>query len=769
MPGAKTICILSFGVIWLIQSCAIDKFIPEQKILLESNTVILKKSELSKRRVDRDQVRRVVPHPRYRLSKNYLHRYFTHSKPEDTTKFDRFILNKLSEKPVWYTPDLAQQGRVDLIKHLTSRGYYQSKVEYRAKIKGKQANVTYDVDPGPPLMTRSISYKSDNLDIQNVLDSLSPFLGLQPGHPLDEQILFPDQLVIIQALQDHGYYQVSKSSFDYFYSDSTGQKIDLSCNLIPPDGVSDFKKFTIREVNVYSTDRLTNREGLKDTIIQNIHYHYTQRPSIIKPKWFTRYLQFSAGQTYHYSNLQKSRTDFQNLGVYRSVTMYPEIMDSNSIRMNMFLPAVKKQYVQADFETSYVTNKDQLTGNKLIELRAILQYRHRNIFGGGEQFSVSATPSIGVQFASGKLYIPWGLNLQTGVTIPRFIDIGILKLANRVGLLPNREYQDIKRTARTRFNLATIYDLFLFYNKNTDLNERNTQQETRFSIGYDYSKENRNFYRYNPIGIDYLNYNLSDGFLSAAPEFYKRSFSQRFIGGLLFKEFSGDINKSLQNLNSLRLLYSIETSGIEAGIIDLFSSKTIFPKLSRYVRGDLDTRYTIKLSTADQIGIRVAAGLAFPFGESTNSVPFIRQFFVGGPNSIRGWAIREIGPGLYRNISNQSNKLSYYQTGNLKFEFGSEYRFDVFSYLKGAVLFDGGNVWLLKKDPSLPGGEISSKFLSQLYYSTGLGARFDFDYFLIRFDTGIKLRAPYLYDNGKHAPDLSLKNTQFNISLGLPF
>ncbi|MEO5582488.1 MAG: BamA/TamA family outer membrane protein, partial [Saprospiraceae bacterium] len=158
-----------------------------------------------------------------------------------------------------------------------------------------------------------------------------------------------------------------------------------------------------------------------------------------------------------------------------------------------------------------------------------------------------------------------------------------------------------------------------------------------------------------------------------------------------------------------------------------------------------------------------------PFGEKDNSIPFVRQFYVGGPNSIRGWAIREIGPGVFKNTI-ASNRLSFYQAGNFKLEFGSEYRFDIFSVFKGAFLFDGGNVWLFKKDELQPGGELSSKFLSQLYLSSGAGLRLDFNFFILRFDAGLKLRTPYLQENGTHWPRTTkLTDLQYNLSLGLPF
>ena len=171
--------------------------------------------------------------------------------------------------------------------------------------------------------------------------------------------------------------------------------------------------------------------------------------------------------------------------------------------MNMFLPAVKKQYVQADFETSYVTNKDQLTGNKLIELRAIL-YRHRNIFGGGELFRFQQHP-VSVSNLHRATLHSLGLNLQTGVTIPRFIDIGILKLANRVGLsCPTVNIWDIKRTAGTdsTWLLSTTFSYSII--KIPTWNERNTQQENWDLAWVMITPKKQKFLPVQSHSIDYL-------------------------------------------------------------------------------------------------------------------------------------------------------------------------------------------------------------------------------------------------------------------------
>lgn len=752
----------------LFTSCAINKYIPEDKVLLTKNVVLLKKSELTKKQLDRDRIRFVVPVPRYGLGKSYIYFYARHDDPNDTTSWDRFF-RKLGEKPVWHTLEKAEETKNDLLQHLNASGYYLGNVSYSVKQKRKKARVIYSVDPGKPLRLKSIQYSCENSHIRSILDSLKPYLKLKEGAVLDEQVLIPDQAKIIQAIQDAGYYQINKSNFDYYYEDSINQRIDLRCTILPPAGKDHITQFRISEIIVYSSDRLSSGQEADDSIVDGIVYRHGLSNQILNPAILKNYLQFKEDSLYSLSELQRTRSTFQNLGVFKSVSIIPELIDDHSLRMNLYLPPVKHQYIQVDIEGGYVTNKDQTAGNKLFDIRAPLQYRHRNTFKGAEQFTISFVPNIGLQLVKGKLFIPYGINAGVNFTIPRFLEIGFVKFARNAHLISNKFYRDIKGGARTRISAGAIYDRFLYSNRITGEAETSIQRETKLSLGYEYTKDNRIFYRFNPIGFDYLNYDLSPGFNDIALPFLKKSFEDRLLLGILLKEVTIDINNQFLNLNTSRVLFSFESSGLETEAIDLFTKGAFLPKVSRFLRLEADGRYTWRLSSTSQFAARINTGIALPFGSSNHIIPFVRQFYVGGPNSIRGWAIREIGPGLFKNT--QTDRFSFFQTGNFKLEFGSEYRFDIFRWFKGAFFFDGGNVWLLKKDASLPGGELSTRFLSELYLSTGSGLRLDFNYFLIRIDAGIKLRTPYLQEDGSHLPadPLKFKNLQFNLSLGLPF
>ena len=268
MPGTKTRFV--FFILWVICWFKVVLLINSSwtKILLESNTVILKNQNCQKGRVDRDQVRHYWCPSQIPVFKKLFTTDISHPIPSlKIRKFDRLFLNKLSEKPVCGIPWIwKQQGRVDLIKHLTSRGYYQSKVGISCKIKGKQANVTYDVDPGPPLMKGPFL---TNLTTWIFKCSWLcwALLGLQPGPSFGRTNFISRSVSHYTKLfcPTMDITRWANQMTILFWFNRTENWFVLQFN--STGWCQWFQKFTIREVNVFYRQAY-QLEGLKDTIIQ---------------------------------------------------------------------------------------------------------------------------------------------------------------------------------------------------------------------------------------------------------------------------------------------------------------------------------------------------------------------------------------------------------------------------------------------------------------------------------------------------------------------
>ncbi|MBP7390324.1 MAG: BamA/TamA family outer membrane protein, partial [Chitinophagales bacterium] len=230
---------------------------------------------------------------------------------------------------------------------------------------------------------------------------------------------------------------------------------------------------------------------------------------------------------------------------------------------------------------------------------------------------------------------------------------------------------------------------------------------------------------------------------------------------------------------------ALETSGniLYAGfkLANLKSSNDQFLILKRpfsqYFRIEADWRNYVRIRNHGMFAIRTFAGIGIPYGNS-DALPFVKQFFVGGPNSLRGFLIREIGPGSYVDTlvynpetGEESGNVGFFnQTGDIKLEINAELRFDIYKWLKGAVFVDAGNVWTIKKDTRTNGNFEINRFWKEFAVNAGVGARLDFNFFVIRLDYGFPFRDPrkvsgnrWLFENAQ------FRKGQFQLAIGYPF
>jgi len=205
---------------------------------------------------------------------------------------------------------------------------------------------------------------------------------------------------------------------------------------------------------------------------------------------------------------------------------------------------------------------------------------------------------------------------------------------------------------------------------------------------------------------------------------------------------------------------------------------------AQYIRADFDFRYYQILNDANNIVYRINLGVGYPYGNS-EALPFVKKFFSGGANSIRAWQVRSLGPGSYNKENsdeeNDGEGLYYNQLADIKIEVNLEYRFKLFWVLEGALFIDAGNIWAISNqdERERPGSLFKvDKFYKDIAIGTGLGARFDFSYFIFRLDVGLKARDPkepegekWILGSGKVISDeYRFKDiTTFNIGIGYPF
>lgn len=229
--------------------------------------------------------------------------------------------------------------------------------------------------------------------------------------------------------------------------------------------------------------------------------------------------------------------------------------------------------------------------------------------------------------------------------------------------------------------------------------------------------------------------------------------------------------------NALKL--NVETAG---NILNGFASALNFGKnndgqytlfniaYAQYVKGDFDATHIMKLSPGSELVFHGRLGIAYPYGNS-KILPFEKRYFSGGANSVRGWAVRGLGPGKYGGSDGRIDFIN--QTGDIKLDLNMEYRTFLFWKLYGAAFIDVGNIWTIREYENQPGGQFKfNEFYKQLAVAYGVGVRLNFGYFILRFDCGMKAVNPVYTKRSEHYPilypDLS-RDFAFHFGVGYPF
>ena len=161
---------------------------------------------------------------------------------------------------------------------------------------------------------------------------------------------------------------------------------------------------------------------------------------------------------------------------------------------------------------------------------------------------------------------------------------------------------------------------------------------------------------------------------------------------------------------------------------------------SQYIKGEIDYTYTHRFSPRHMVAFHSGFGIGIPYGNST-ILPFEKRFYAGGANGVRGWSVRTLGPGAFRGNNSVTNFIN--QCGDIRLDFNVEYRAKLFWVLELGAFIDAGNIWTIKEYDNQPDGVFKfDKFYKQIALAYGLGLRFDFTYFLIRLDLGMKAHNP---------------------------
>lgn len=706
---------IPFSILLLTTACSTGKYVQEGKYILDKVAVVSDQSDYN-----------ASPLSQYVRQKE---------KP----KLFSLFRNPFSRKPVIYDTLQARLSCQDLMTAMQNEGYMNAGVSLYTETKGKKLKATYLLHPGQPFQIGKVNYDIQDEGILQLLHLDQPAnQQIKPGMRFTVETLDNERKRIAGLLSDNGYFRFNKD-FIHFAADTIMGRKDIALTLqlrkYKPNNNSpevDHTRYLIRDVLFQSND--SDRIHLRKQVLLNA--------TAIKE-----------GRPYDASALQRTYNNFARLQAVKYTNIkFAEVPDTNLLDCHIQISTNKPSTI------SFQPEGTNTAGD--LGAAASITYTNRNLFHGSEQLSIEfrgAYEAItGLEGYQDQNYTEF--SVETKLVFPRFLAPFLSKSFRRRQTASSEwavswDFQNRPEFHRRVFSSAWRYrwsEPKHHLNYRFDLLDLNYVYmpwiSSTFKRDYLDNAENRNAI---------LRYNYEDIFIM------KTGFTVSYTDGV--DAVRANFESAGNLLNGVSKGFGFKTNS--QGQHTLFNIA-----YAQYVKFDFDYTHLFQFDKRNALALHAGLGVAYPYGNST-VLPFEKRYFSGGANSVRGWSVRELGPGKFKGTDGRIDFIN--QTGDVKLDLNAEYRSSLFWKLQGALFIDAGNIWTLRNYAEQPGGQFKfTEFYKQIAASYGMGLRLNFDYFILRFDVGMKAINPAYESEKEHwsiiHPKLS-RDFDFHFAVGLPF
>jgi len=721
------------------------------------------------------------------ISRVKLYMYRKGTKGKETSKFRNWLREKVGERPAIYDSAAALQATVEMELYLNKVGYFYSEVSFDTKQKRKKkVHVNYLINPAEPYHIKTVEYNIDDSLMLQFIRKSKTETKIIPGSVYNAFDLDDERDRITGILQNNGYYYFNRD-FVFFEIDSLpgNREMDLKVKIKPNLVASaeepwkviltPHKRYFIRDVYIRPNfDPLVPATTVSDTIkfIREInkeskptlgnYYILHQQKDNIHPRTVVQSVFVKPGDPFRQTDISRTRSRVSELGIFSySNIRFKPVSESDSTHTGILdcnIDLSKRKLHAYTVETE-VTNSGGRPG-----LGLNFTYSNSNIFRGSETFRLKARGALEAQkiFGDNADYtegIPFFNTIETGLEVsiifPRF-------------LLPvNQERFPKYFRPKTTTSLGFGYESRPEYER----------WMTNLSFGYDWKESEKKRHQLYPFDWRLNNVTLSPEFeqeLEDEPnDLIKNQYTDNLITAIRYSFIynTQDIKKienffyfkgNLETAGNLMYL----GSGLSNANTDSLGHYVLFSvPYAQYIKVDGDFRFFNVITRYNSVAYRLFLGTGVPYANA-ELLPLEVGYYGGGANGMRGWPYRLLGPGSYDNPDDNFDRM-----GDIQLEANIEIRFPVYSFIKSALFADIGNIWLIQKQESYPGGDFRfNRFYKEFAIDVGLGLRFDFNFFILRVDFAIPLRDPANPENERWVINKwQFSDIIINFGIGYPF
>ena len=734
----KWIYILSFSL--LLIGCSSTKFIPDGQYLLEDVKI-----ESADKGLDASTLQAYIRQKGnskwFSLFKIPMATYSLAGR--DSTKWLNRTLKHIGEQPVIFDSLQAQLSKKDLTTAMQNMGYMHARTEMNVKHRGHKVNVVYRLIPGEPYRISMVNYDIQDSLIKKLLyiykgrDAFKP--SLKTGSRFTVDVLNEERRNLTTFLLNHGYYKFHKDFIQYS-ADSARNSHDINITLkLLPYRTANHSTDTLHPC--YSIDTIRYHSGDDD---ERLHL----KKSVLKNATM-----IDVHAPYSADGLQQTYNKFARFQAVRYTNIsFREHPDTTLLDCDIQISTNKPNSI------SFQPEGTNTAGD--LGAAASLTWENRNLFHGSELFSVTVRGAYeaitGLEGYQNQNYVEYGL--ESKLKFPRFLAPFLSSTFKHRSLATSELSLSYNLQNRPEFHRRVFSAAWRYH-----------WAEPRHHISYRVDLLDLNY-----IYMPWISATFKHDYLDNASN---RNAILRYNYEDLFIMKSGAGLTYNDGVNAVRA--NIEASGnILNGLSKAFRFKqnaigqyTLFNiAYAQYAKFDIDYTHLFLFDSRNTLAAHAEFGIAWPYGNSS-VLPFEKRYFSGGANTVRGWGVRELGPGKYRGTDGRIDFINH--AGDVKLTLNLEYRTYLFWKLNGAAFIDAGNIWTLRNYTEQPGGQFKmNTFYKQIAVAYGLGLRLNFDYFILRFDAGMKAINPAYRNKEEHFalihPDFG-RDLAFHFAVGFPF
>lgn len=644
------------------------------------------------------------------------------------------FLREIGTAPVVYQPSQVEASVENINRHLEYLGYYGSDVRSEVRVNGKRVTVTYSVTLGRRYRIGNVSFAVPDGEFKEDFYADTAAVSIRPGDFLSEDALEKETERAASMFRRKGYFGFTKNYFSF--------EADTLARRDTADLLMTVKEYTRNQTAEYARPHrkyffgdvsisYDNDLKFNDRVLKNI---CTIRP----------------GAMYDEREVNTTYSRLSALRLFSGVNVALNPRDSGIVDCDISLTKSRMQGFKVNLEGS--TNSTGLIG-----ISPQVSYYHKNIFHGGQWLNLGFLGNFQFKYDDRSVKSN-EFGVSAGLSFPEFLG------------LPNSIFHG-PSVPRTEINASYNYQNRPEYTRNM------------ISTSYGYSGSLRNgkfFYQFYPIQAKIVRLtNLDPNFyttLSGNP-FMRDAYQNHFdVGSGLVAYYTTStalVPKETYEYARLQLDASGNVLSLfnKAMKSDEYGSRLIWnTPYSQYIRTELTLGKTFVFGKngGQALAIRLLGGVGYAYGNSS-TIPFEKQFYSGGANSMRGWQARSLGPG---NSKADTTFVIPSQTGDVKLEANLEYRFPMFWKLCGAVFTDVGNIWTLKETDGDDGSHTHfdlKNLAASLAADWGIGLRVDLNFLILRIDMGMKLYDPSQDTDRWRAPSQWLKKDGYSLHFGVGY